>query len=102
MPNIAKLHKITRKLKTFIYTYTYIHTLLINFSSYLASKSPRNSESFLKYQSKMPTISNPVKHLRWIFLLKKSRDKVFKSGPSKSCGRQPLKSLLSPLLNTRR
>ena len=27
-------------------------------------------------------------------------DKVFKSGLSKFCGRQPLKSLLSPLLNT--
>ena len=27
-------------------------------------------------------------------------DKVFKSGLSKFCGRQPLKNLLSPLLNT--
>ena len=27
-------------------------------------------------------------------------DKVFKSGPSKFCGRQPLKNLLSPLFNT--
>ena len=26
--------------------------------------------------------------------------KVFKNGPSKICGRQPLKNLLSPLLNT--
>ena len=27
-------------------------------------------------------------------------DKVFKSGLSKFCGRQPIKNLLSPLLNT--
>ena len=27
-------------------------------------------------------------------------DKVFKIGPSKICERQPLKNLLSPLLNT--
>ena len=27
-------------------------------------------------------------------------DKVFKSGLSKFCGRQPLKNLLSPLVNT--
>ena len=29
-----------------------------------------------------------------------SYEKVFKSGLSKFCGRQPLKNLLSPLLNT--
>ena len=27
-------------------------------------------------------------------------DKVLKNGPSKICGRQPLKSLLGPFLNT--
>ena len=26
--------------------------------------------------------------------------KIFKNGPSKICGRQPLKNLLGPLLNT--
>ena len=31
---------------------------------------------------------------------KDKRDKVSKSGLSKFCGRQPLKNLLSPLLNT--
>ena len=36
----------------------------------------------------------PGKLLRFIW------NKVFKSGLSKFCGRQPLKHLLSPLLNT--
>ena len=49
-----------------------------------------------------------VKHLEpWQtsaidLFVKKTRNKVLKSGPSKSYGRQPLKILLSPLLNTRR
>ena len=38
--------------------------------------------------------------LKFRFAIKKIWDKVFKSGLSKFCGRQPLKNSLSPLLNT--
>ena len=36
----------------------------------------------------------------WITLEYKIWDKVFKNEPSKICGRQPLKILLGPFLNT--
>ena len=38
--------------------------------------------------------------LKTITLIDNIWDKVFKSGLSNFCGRQPLKNLLSPLLNT--